>query len=141
MRVAVVGTGRMGAWRAEALRRRGHDVSVASGDPARGRPLDEVLTGELDAAVVSSATDRHREHIEVCAQRGLPVLSEKPIALTLPDTRAALDAVREAGVPLQVSFQRRFDPGFVAARGAIADGTVGTLYTIRLSSHDHEPSR
>ena len=140
MKIAVIGTGRMGAYRAEALRRRGHDVVVASRDPARGSPREAVLSADLDGAVVSSSTDRHRADIEACADRGVPVLSEKPIALTLADTRAALGRVAATGTPLQVSFQRRFDPGFAAARRAIADASVGTIYTIRLNSHDHEPS-
>ena len=140
MRVAVVGTGRMGGFRADQLRRRGHDVVVASGDPARGKPVADVLEDELDAAIVSSSTDRHPEDVLACVQRGLPVLTEKPIALTLRETRETLAGVAAAGGTLQVSFQRRFDPGFAAARGAVTDRRVGTVYLLRLTSHDREPS-
>lgn len=140
MRVAVIGTGRMGAFRAEQLRRRGHDVVVASRDRARGRTRDEVLAEELDAAVISSSTDRHPEDVAACVERGLPILCEKPIALTLKETCEVLDRVAKAGATLQVSFQRRFDRGFAAARAAVEDGSVGTLYLLRLVSHDHEPS-
>ncbi len=140
MRVAVIGTGRMGGFRAEQLRRRGHEVLVASREPERGRPLEEVLGEELDAAVVSSETSRHPEDIAAVTARGLPMLSEKPIALTLRETRETLDRVDDAGGTLQVSFQRRFDPGFSAARDAVAEDALGTLYLLRLNSHDHEPS-
>lgn len=140
MRIAVVGTGRMGAFRAEQVRARGHDAVVVSGDPARGRPLADVLAEGIDAAIVSSSTDRHPEHVLACVERRLPVLCEKPIALTLRETREVLDGVAAADGTLQVSFQRRFDPGFAAARAAVADGRLGTLYLIRLNSHDHEPS-
>jgi myo-inositol 2-dehydrogenase/D-chiro-inositol 1-dehydrogenase len=130
----------MGAFRAEQVRARGHEAVVTSRDPERGRPLAKVLSGEIDAAIVSSATADHPAHIAACADRGLPILSEKPIALTLRETSDVLGHVASAGVTLQVSFQRRFDPGFAAARRAIEDGSVGTLYLIRLVSHDHEPS-
>jgi myo-inositol 2-dehydrogenase / D-chiro-inositol 1-dehydrogenase len=140
MRIAVVGTGRMGAFRAEQLRRRGHEVRVASRDAGRGRPLEDVLGEELDAAVVSSETSRHPDDIAAVAARGLPTLSEKPIALTLRETKETLERVEAAGGTLQVSLQRRFDPGFSAAREAVADGAVGTLYLVRLNSHDHQPS-
>jgi myo-inositol 2-dehydrogenase / D-chiro-inositol 1-dehydrogenase len=140
MRIAVVGTGRMGGFRAEQLRRRGHDVLVASREAERGRPLEEVLEEELDAAVVSSETSRHPADIAAVTARGLPMLSEKPIALTLRETQETLDQVDSAGGTLQVSFQRRFDPGFRAAREAVVEGAVGTLYLVRLNSHDHEPS-
>jgi myo-inositol 2-dehydrogenase / D-chiro-inositol 1-dehydrogenase len=140
VRIAVIGTGRMGGFRAEQLRARGHDAVVASGNPGRGRPLADVLAEDVAAAIVSSSTDRHPDHVLACVERGLPVLCEKPIALTLRDTREVLDRVAAAGGTLQVSFQRRFDPGFAAARAAIAEGQLGTLYLIRLNSHDHEPS-
>lgn len=140
MRIAVVGSGRMGAFRAEQVRSRGHEAVVASRTPSRGRPLVEILEEELDAAIVSSPTQSHAAHVVACVERGLPILCEKPIALTLRETREALDAVEAAGGTLQVSFQRRFDPGFAAARAAIENGSLGTLYVIRLNSHDHEPS-
>ena len=139
MRVAVLGTGRIGAFRADWLRRHPdvEDVLVGSGDPARGRPVEEVLES-VDAVVISSSTPNHPEDIARCAARGLPMLCEKPVALTLRGTRDALAAAN--GVPLQVSFQRRFDPGFAEARRLVAAGELGTLYCVRLASHDHEPS-
>ena len=140
MRIAVAGTGRMGAFRAEQVRARGHEAVVVSRDRSRGSALEDVLPEELDAAVVSSSTDKHPEHIVAFVERGVPVLSEKPIALTLRETRDTLDRVSAAGGTLQVSFQRRFDPGFAAAREAVESGSIGTLYLIRLNSHDHEPS-
>jgi myo-inositol 2-dehydrogenase/D-chiro-inositol 1-dehydrogenase len=141
MRIVVVGSGRMGAFRAQQVRSRGHEPVVASQTPARGRLLVEVLADEaLDAAVVSNSTQHHPACVAACIERGLPVLCEKPIALTLGETREALDLVASAGGTLQVSFQRRFDPGFAAAREVVASGSVGTLYLIRLNSHDHEPS-
>ena len=60
---------------------------------------------------------QHREHLEACARLGgAPVLCEKPIALTVGDTQATVDLLREGGVPVQVGFQRRFDPALRAAR-------------------------
>jgi myo-inositol 2-dehydrogenase / D-chiro-inositol 1-dehydrogenase len=126
MRIAVVGTGRMGAFRAEQVRAREHEAVVASGDPARGRLLADVLAEDIDAAIVSSSTDRHPEHVLACVERDLSVLCEKPIALSLRETCKVLDRVAAAGGTLQVSFQRRFDAGFAAARAAVADGRLGT---------------
>jgi myo-inositol 2-dehydrogenase/D-chiro-inositol 1-dehydrogenase len=137
--VAVLGTARIGTFRAEWLRRHPDvdEVLVGSRDPARGRPLEEIVEG-ADAVVISSSTERHPQDIALCAARGLPMLCEKPIALTLRETREALASA--SSVPLQVSFQRRFDPGFAEARQLVAAGALGTLYCVRLASHDHEPS-
>jgi myo-inositol 2-dehydrogenase/D-chiro-inositol 1-dehydrogenase len=113
---------------------------VASRDAGRGRPVEEVLEQELDGVVISSSTGRHPDDIGASAERGFPMLCEKPLSLTLSDTRRTLDVVSATGATLQVAFQRRFDPGFVAAREAVRDGSLGAIYLVRLNSHDHEPS-
>ena len=136
MRVAVLGTGRIGAYRADWLRAHPDIEEVLVGS-IRAGTVDSVLDAGPDAAVISSATPDHPAQIRACAERGLPMLCEKPIALTLRATRDALDA---GGDRLQVSFQRRFDPGFAEARRLVADGTLGTLYCVTMHAYDHEPS-
>ncbi|HEV8251614.1 MAG TPA: Gfo/Idh/MocA family oxidoreductase [Gaiellaceae bacterium] len=142
MRLAVLGTGRMGAFRAEWLRRRPEveEVLVASRDPARGRPVGEVLDAEPDAVVISSETAEHPTQIAACAAKGMTMLCEKPVALTLRETSEALGAVERGGATLQISFQRRFDPEFARAQKLASSGALGTLYCVRLNSYDHEPS-
>ena len=142
MRIGVLGTGRMGAFRAEWLRAslEVDEVLVASRDPERGRPVDEVLDAGLDAVVISSETAEHSAQIAACAARGLTMLCEKPVALTLGETGEALAAVERGGATLQISFQRRFDPEFARAQRLAATGALGTLYCVRLNSYDHEPS-
>jgi myo-inositol 2-dehydrogenase/D-chiro-inositol 1-dehydrogenase len=153
LRVAVLGTGRMGGLRARLLaahpdvelvlvggsdRRRAERLAHEVG--GRAGTVDEVLDAAPDAAVVSSATDRHLRDVEACAARGLPILCEKPIALTVEESARALERVEAAGVLLQVGFHRRFDPGFRRAHELARAGALGTLYGLRLSSYDHEPS-
>jgi myo-inositol 2-dehydrogenase / D-chiro-inositol 1-dehydrogenase len=136
VRVAVLGTGRIGAYRADWLRAH-PDVDEVLVGSIRARTVESVLDARPDAVVISSATPDHPWQIHACAERGLPMLCEKPIALTLRETREALDA---GGELLQVSFQRRFDPAFAEARRLVAAGALGTLYSIRMCAYDHEPS-
>ena len=144
MRIAVLGTGRMARERA-ALLRGSAEVLLAGSDPERtaavaadcgARPVsvDEALGGGVDGVVIASATDRHAEQLVAAAGLGVPVLCEKPIALTVAETRAAVEAL--SGVTVQVGFQRRFDPGFAAARG----WDVGTPYSMRITARDAEPA-
>jgi myo-inositol 2-dehydrogenase/D-chiro-inositol 1-dehydrogenase len=153
VRIAVLGTGRMGAYRAEWFARRPEveRVLVGSKTAARARAFaariggeagsyEEVLDRAPDAAVISTATPEHTALIHECAKRGLAMLCEKPVALTLEETEEALTAADEARVEIQLSFQRRFDPGWREARRLREAGLLGVLYTIRINSHDHEPS-
>jgi predicted dehydrogenase len=70
---------------------------------------------------------------------GLPLFCEKPIATTLDDAVSVVQATQRAGVPLQVGFQRRFDPGFHELRASITSRDLGALYSITLTSHDATP--
>ena len=153
MRIGVLGTGRMGAYRAAWLARHPavDSVLVGSSDSERGRALAERVGGEsgsyahvldagLDALVVSTATPEHVDLVEQGAHRGIPMLCEKPIALSLAETERALAAADEAGVSLQISFQRRFDPGWREAKRLHDERALGVLYAIRIASHDHDPS-
>ena len=142
MRIAVLGTGRMGAFRAEWLRHRAEvdDVLVGSRDSTRGLPVAEVLDAEPDAVVISSETPEHPAQVAACAARRLTMLCEKPVASTLRETREAIEAAERSGATLQVSFQRRFDPECAEARRTTASGALGTLYCVRINSYDYEPS-
>jgi myo-inositol 2-dehydrogenase/D-chiro-inositol 1-dehydrogenase len=143
----------MGGFRARALARHPEvdEVIVGSHHPdraaaladqvgARGSSIDGVLSEELDALVISTATAEHPAQIAAGAQRGLPMLCEKPISIDLSGTEDAIELTRRAGVELQIAFMRRFDPGFRRARELAQDGSLGTLYSLRMCAHDHEPA-
>jgi myo-inositol 2-dehydrogenase/D-chiro-inositol 1-dehydrogenase len=93
----------------------------------------------LQAVVIASSTDSHAPLITAAAQAGKDVFCEKPIALNLPATDAALDAVDKAGVRLQIGFQRRYDKGFRRAKDMIATGELGRVESIRDTMRDPGP--
>ncbi len=68
----------------------------------------------------------------------VPILAEKPLATDLLDCVRVVTEARQAGVQIQVGFQRRFDAEFAAARRLIVEGRLGELYSVHLTSHDHE---
>jgi myo-inositol 2-dehydrogenase/D-chiro-inositol 1-dehydrogenase len=75
------------------------------------------------------------------AEYGKAIFCEKPISLEVAETERALAAVARAGVPLQIGFNRRFDPGYRKAREAYASGALGRLYMIKSTLRDpHLPS-
>ncbi|MEU3608807.1 Gfo/Idh/MocA family oxidoreductase [Streptomyces sp. NPDC035033] len=153
MRIGLIGTGRIGSFHAGVLARHPGvgSLVVADADPARADAVAAALGAEaapdvtallgrdLDAVVIASATAAHAELIGRAARAGLPAFCEKPIALDVPGTLAALAAVAEAGTELQLGFMRRFDAGYRAAREAVREGRLGRLHTVRTVTSDPEP--
>jgi len=92
---------------------------------------------DIDAVVVTSPTNRHRELIVGAARAGKHVFTEKVLATTLADARAIADAVRASSIRFTISFPRRTIGPLLLAKAMIEDGRIGepTLLRIRIA-HD-----
>src|SRR5499425_3187968 len=66
----------------------------------------------IDAVLIASSTDTHAALVEAAARVRKPVFCEKPLDLDRKRAQACLDVVTEAGIPLMLGFNRRFDPNF-----------------------------
>jgi inositol 2-dehydrogenase len=153
VRVGPVGLGRIGRFHAANLAGRipgaklvrivdGAD-DVARENAARlggvewsTRYEDLLEDSEVETVVVASPTPLHAEMAEVAAAAGKHVFCEKPISLELERTRQVVEAVRAAGVKLQVGFHRRIDPDYHAAKEKISKGHIGEVYLFRTSLRD-----
>ena len=91
---------------------------------------------EVEVVVVASPTPLHAEMVEAAAASGKHIFCEKPLSLESERTRQVVEAVREAGVKMQVGFHRRFDPDYRAARAKISAGHIGEVYLFRTSLRD-----
>jgi myo-inositol 2-dehydrogenase/D-chiro-inositol 1-dehydrogenase len=97
------------------------------------------LFGEVDTVVIASPTDTHVEYLLKAAETGLPAFCEKPIALTLEETERAIAAIEKAEIPVQIGFQRRFDPGYGEAHDLVASGRLGDVLLVTAHTHDPAP--
>jgi myo-inositol 2-dehydrogenase/D-chiro-inositol 1-dehydrogenase len=77
--------------------------------------------------------------IEEAAEAGKQIFCEKPIDFDLTKIDAALAGVEQAGVKLQVGFNRRFDPNFAKIRESVREGKIGEPQILRITSRDPEP--
>ncbi len=151
--VVLIGAGAMGAFHGESLARRVHGARLAAvADPAPGVaeglavtlgcPLattdpDQLLRDpDIEAVVIAAPARAHADLVEAAARAGKAVFCEKPMAITLADADRAIAAAGEAGLPLQVGFQRRFDRGFLAARDRVLAGAVGEPQLLRSLTRD-----
>lgn len=153
MRVAVLGAGRIGSFRANVLKDlpEVEEIVVGNRTVERARKLarevggtggtmEEALDSGPDAVFVSLATELHAEWLHRCIDAGLPIFCEKPIALTLSETAAVIEHAERANAPIQVAFQRRLDPDYRQAYEEIRSGNLGTLYSLRITAHDAGPA-
>ena len=93
----------------------------------------------VDAVLICSSTDTHAQFIEDAAKAGKQIFCEKPIALDLGKIDRALATVDQAGVKLQVGFNRRFDPSFRRVQEIVAAGEIGEPQILRITSRDPAP--
>jgi myo-inositol 2-dehydrogenase/D-chiro-inositol 1-dehydrogenase len=106
-----------------------HGAKVASVDQAMADPAVGVV-------VICSSTDTHADLIERAAAAGKAIFCEKPVDLSLERARKVAAAVKRAGVPSLIGFQRRHDPTFAAAKARLAAGEIGTPEMLIITSRD-----
>lgn len=109
-----------------------HGVSVASA------ASDVFASFEVDAVLVATTTDTHADFIEMAVAAGKPILCEKPIDLSLDRVNACAAKIAGTDVPIQLGFNRRFDPGHRSARNAVVNGEIGDLHQVIITSRDPE---
>jgi 1,5-anhydro-D-fructose reductase (1,5-anhydro-D-mannitol-forming) len=97
------------------------------------RTVEELLAdAEVDAVYIATPPYLHQEQTIAAAQAGKHVLVEKPMALNVAECEAMIAACQEADVRLHVAYYRRFYPKFVAAKGILERGEIGTVVGARL---------
>ena len=154
--VAVLGAGRIGRKHAETLAHRidgcrvpwiveplegvGRACAADVGAQWTADAARAIADPAVDAVLIATPTNTHADLIEMAASYGKPILCEKPIDLTMERTLAAMSAAEKAGVPLQIGFQRRYDPSYMRARRMIDEGAVGTVELVTATSRDPQPA-
>jgi predicted dehydrogenase len=93
---------------------RAREVAERHGTRACDSP--DAMLRECEAISIAVPTIAHREAFERTAAAGLHGLVEKPMAPTVEDADAMLQAARRAGVQLQIGHVERFNPALLAAR-------------------------
>ncbi|MBV8712465.1 MAG: inositol 2-dehydrogenase [Solirubrobacterales bacterium] len=154
LRIGVIGVGRIGRMHAELIAHQvpgaalgavydahepaARDVSAELRVPAAAT-AEDIFDSDLDAVAICSSSDTHVDLLIAAAEAGKAVFCEKPVSLDLVELDRALGAIDAAGVPFQIGFNRRFDPGHASVREAVAAGAIGEPHLVRISSRDPAP--
>ena len=96
---------------------------------------------EVDAVVVATTTQAHKEIVVEAARTGKPAFCEKPLSLSLDEALEMKATIEQTGSFFQLGFMRRFDKGYAAARRSIESGSIGAPIVFKSSSRDpYRPS-
>jgi len=154
LRFGIIGTGRIGDMHARLVALQ-QDASVtwcydvyadnakATADAVSARAttdLDALLGAEdVDAVLIASPTNTHVEMILRSAEAGKPILCEKPIDVDIDKVEECKEKLKAFDVPVQLGFNRRFDPSHAGVQQAVARGDVGALELLVITSRDPGP--
>ncbi len=108
--------------------------SAQDGCPAGVRWFHEyadLLASDIDAVSVCLPTSLHCRVVQDALAAGKHVLVEKPIATTLEDAEAMIEAANRADKRLFVGMTHRFYPEVLAAKKLVDDGAIGEIVMIR----------
>lgn len=154
IKLCMIGAGRVGKNHANAISRHvplGQIVALV--DPAvavrdetgdqfgieqRFDSLTQALNSiEFDAVIITTPTFTHKNLACEAANAGKHVFLEKPMALSIEECDAIIDACEDNNVLLQIGFMRHFEPEFVEAAQRIEEGEIG--YPMLVKSLTHGP--
>jgi myo-inositol 2-dehydrogenase/D-chiro-inositol 1-dehydrogenase len=153
VKIAVIGTGRMGSVHCRNIVRSipnaelvavcdiRLEVAQAVADELGIQRVvkdyhDLLSDKDIEAILIASSTDTHAFIMKDVANAGKHIFCEKPLALELDKIDEALKTVEKAGVKLQVGFNRRFDKSFQRVREIVASGEIGRPCILRITNRD-----
>ncbi|HLE90139.1 MAG TPA: Gfo/Idh/MocA family oxidoreductase [Anaerolineales bacterium] len=128
-------------------------LGVADDDPTRGEKIagqnearffpsyEALLEAKPDGVIICTENNRHRPLVEMAAARGVHLLCEKPIATTLEDARAIVEACDKAGVLLMTAFPMRFSAPLLEIKTRLEYGDFGDIYCFNATNQGELPTK
>jgi myo-inositol 2-dehydrogenase/D-chiro-inositol 1-dehydrogenase len=154
LRAAVIGTGFIGSVHAKNLARHpgaelvavsdanlefAKGIAAATGAKAIVEVAEIFNDKSIQAVLIATPTDTHVDYLKRAAEAGKAIYCEKPIGLDYEEAAEAVRAVRAAGVPVMLGFNRRFDASHAAVKEAVDRGDVGKVEIVQLTSRGPKP--
>lgn len=120
----------------ESARRKADEFTgAATGTPAAiatANLADVWESGTIDAAIVATPDATHAAIAIELLEHGIPVMVQKPLAVTTDEAAGMLEAAERSGVPMFTSFMHRYFEEATAVRELVDTGRLGELLQIRI---------
>jgi len=157
LRLGLIGCGRIGKVHAKSIATRVPCAKIiAVADSFMNHDMEEWAHGmgikdtyddpakiigrkDIDAVLICSPTKTHTPLIRAAARAGKHVFCEKPIDTNLEGMTETMSIVNKSGIKFQIGFNRRFDHNHVAVRKQVADGIIGDVQIVKVTSRDPAP--
>ncbi|MGN0505610.1 MAG: inositol 2-dehydrogenase [Lachnospiraceae bacterium] len=154
LNIGIIGAGRIGKVHSESITYHVKDATVVAiadpfmnegtkawteglGIPKISKDYHDILSdASVDAVLICSSTDTHADIAIEAIKAGKHVFCEKPISQDLAKIKEVMEALKGSNVKFQVGFNRRFDHNFEAVRNAVADGKIGDVHIVKITSRD-----
>ena len=101
--------------------------------------MDIINDPEIDAVLVCSPTPTHADISIAAMKAGKHVFCEKPVHTSIERIKEVAKVAEETGRKLQIGFNRRFDHNHKAVQKMVANGTLGNVEIVKITSRDPEP--
>ncbi len=100
---------------------------------------DLIALKDVDAVMIASPDHAHTTHLEAAAKAGKDAYCEKPLARRLDRLIKACDAVKEAGIVVQIGTQLRSFGTFTGCRELYKTGILGKVGRIEQCRNGEQP--
>jgi 1,5-anhydro-D-fructose reductase (1,5-anhydro-D-mannitol-forming) len=149
MNIALIGTGAMARRFLSAVRKEIEGVRFIAAHSRQAERLEQfrkeypriecttdltALLGreDIQAVYISTPVNTHAPLSIAAARAGKHILCEKPMALTVSDCEAMIEAAESRGVVLQIGYMMRFHPAHQLIKKQVDSGDLGTLRFVHL---------
>jgi myo-inositol 2-dehydrogenase / D-chiro-inositol 1-dehydrogenase len=115
------------------------EVASSFGTKSSSSAREALSDPRVDAVVIATSTDTHASLVVESAKAGKAVFCEKPIDLSIDKVNWCRDQLKNFNVPIQIGFNRRFDPSHRKVALATHNREIGALEQVIISSRDPDP--
>ena len=154
IRIGLIGTGRIGqvharsvaavddaelSWVCDPFEKGARELAARHGGRVTVDAAEVFAADDVDAVIIASPTPTHVALIAAALDAGVPALCEKPIDLDIDRVDTLRARAAASPVPFALGFNRRFDPHFAALHRRVAEGEIGRLEQLSVTSRDPAP--
>jgi predicted dehydrogenase len=115
----------------DVVRERAEEMTVKYGGKAYTDYQEMLADEDIDAVIVAATNTTHAKMTIAALEAGKHVLCEKPMATTLEDAQAMMDAAERAGMKLMIAQNQRLEDANKKAKEILQSGKLGKVYTFR----------